>query len=235
MSVMTRRPRTLWIGGPACLVILLALAGCGDRGTDPDVRGQSDPGPVHVHGLGVNPADGALFIATHTGLFRAASGERTARRVAGRYQDTMGFTVAGPDRFLGSGHPDLREKLPPFLGLIESRDAGESWQARSLRGRADFHVLEASGQRVYGYGSDWETRRPQFLTKRRRRSPLGPAQRSGAADRTRDLPLRSAPTDGIRGTTRLRIARRRALLEARERSRCRAAGLERSRPVPRRP
>ena len=28
----------------------------------------ADPGPVHVHGLGVNPADGALFIATHTGL-----------------------------------------------------------------------------------------------------------------------------------------------------------------------
>ena len=161
---MTRRPRTLWIWGPASLLVLLVLAGCGDGGPDPDARGQSDPGPVHVHGLGVNPADGALFIATHTGLFRAGSGERTARRVAGRYQDTMGFTVTGPDRFLGSGHPDLREKLPPFLGLIESRDAGESWQARSLQGRADFHVLEASGQRVYGYGSDWETRRPQFLT-----------------------------------------------------------------------
>jgi hypothetical protein len=28
----------------------------------------ADPGPVHVHGLGINPADEALFIATHTGL-----------------------------------------------------------------------------------------------------------------------------------------------------------------------
>jgi photosystem II stability/assembly factor-like uncharacterized protein len=123
-----------------------------------------DPGPVHVHGLGVNPADGSLFVATHTGLFRAAGGETRARRVADRYQDTMGFTVVGPDRFLGSGHPDGREQLPPFLGLIESRDAGRTWRAVSLQGKVDFHVLEASGARIYGYGSDWKTREPRFLT-----------------------------------------------------------------------
>jgi hypothetical protein len=33
----------------------------------------SDPGPIHVHGLGINPADDSLFIATHTGLFRVAA------------------------------------------------------------------------------------------------------------------------------------------------------------------
>ena len=27
----------------------------------------ADPGPIHVHGLGINQADGSLFIATHTG------------------------------------------------------------------------------------------------------------------------------------------------------------------------
>jgi len=112
----------------------------------------------------VNPKDGALFVATHTGLFRAPAGQQTAVRVANRHQDTMGFTVVGPDRFLGSGHPDLREGLPPFLGLIRSTDAGRSWQAISLMGRADFHVLEASGKRVYGFGSDYQTRAPTFLT-----------------------------------------------------------------------
>jgi photosystem II stability/assembly factor-like uncharacterized protein len=76
----------------------------------------------------------------------------------------MGFTVVGPDRFLGSGHPDLREKLPPFLGLLRSDDAGESWRPMSLLGKVDFHVLEASGERIYGYGSDWKTRTPRFLT-----------------------------------------------------------------------
>jgi hypothetical protein len=115
----------------------------------------ADPGPVHVHGLGVNPADGALFIATHTGLYRVEEGARTAERVGGRYQDTMGFTVVGPNRFLGSGHPDINEarekNLPSLLGLIESTDSGESWQPISLLGEADFHVLRFAGARVYGY------------------------------------------------------------------------------------
>ena len=148
------------------LVLLVAalVAGCGGDGpAQPAAPRASDPGPIHVHGLGVDPADGALFVATHTGLFRAAQGERRARRVAGRFQDTMGFTVVGPNHFLGSGHPDLRDRLPPFLGLIESRDAGRSWHALSLQGKVDFHVLEAGGRRVYGYGSDFDSREPRFL------------------------------------------------------------------------
>jgi hypothetical protein len=122
-----------------------------------------DPGPVHVHGLGVNPAEGALFVATHTGLFRAPRGELRAQRVADRYQDTMGFTVTGPNRFLGSGHPDGRDKLPPFLGLIRSADAGRTWEPVSLMGERDFHVLEAAGDRIYGYGSDFDSKRASLL------------------------------------------------------------------------
>jgi photosystem II stability/assembly factor-like uncharacterized protein len=75
----------------------------------------------------------------------------------------MGFTVTGPDRFLGSGHPDGREGLPPFLGLIRSADAGRTWQPISLLGERDFHVLEATGDRIYGYGSDFESRRASLL------------------------------------------------------------------------
>ena len=151
----------------ATLLALAALgpASCGGGPDEPakSAPGAGDPGPIHVHGLGVNPTDGALFVATHTGLFRAAAGEPRARRVADRYQDTMGFTVTGPDRFLGSGHPDGREGLPPFLGLIRSTDAGRSWQPVSLLGKRDFHVLEAAGERVYGYGSDYESRQAGLL------------------------------------------------------------------------
>ena len=145
-------------------VAFLILAGCGeaDKAAQPAPE-VSDPGPIHVHGMGINPADGALFIATHTGLFRAGPGERRARRVADRYQDTMGFTVTGPDRFLGSGHPDGREDLPPFLGLIQSTDAGRSWKPVSLLGKRDFHVLEASGPRIYGYGSDFASGESSLL------------------------------------------------------------------------
>ena len=148
------------------LACLFAVA-CGDDeengSTGESPPAVSDAGPIHVHGLGVNPADGALFVATHTGLFRAPPGKTRARRVADRFQDTMGFTVIGPDRFLGSGHPDGREGLPPFLGLIRSTDAGRSWQPVSLLGERDFHVLEAAGSRVYGYGSDFESRQASLL------------------------------------------------------------------------
>ena len=134
---------------------------------------KEDPGVVHVHGLGINPADGAIFAATHTGLFRIPE-QGTATRVADRWQDTMGFTVVGPDSFLGSGHPDVREakakRLPPLLGLIESNDAGETWQSVSLQGTSDFHALRAIHDRIYGFdstggafmvsaeGTTWETR-----------------------------------------------------------------------------
>ena len=146
-----------------CLAGVL-VAGCGDDTREqPTAAANGDPGPIHVHGLGIDPADGSLIVATHTGLFRAAVGSERAVRVTDSFQDTMGFTVLGPNRFLGSGHPDGRESLPPFLGLIESRDAGRSWSPVSLQGEVDFHVLEASGERVYGFGSDFETREPRFL------------------------------------------------------------------------
>lgn len=139
------------------LVLLMVGAGCsdGDRPASPSPAAAEDPGVVHVHGLGINPRDGALFAATHTGLFTIGDG--TATRVTERLQDTMGFTVVGPDHFLGSGHPDFRDKqltVPnkrPLLGLIESRDAGRSWQPLSLLGEADFHALQIAHGLVYGY------------------------------------------------------------------------------------
>ena len=168
------------------LVIVLAAAGCGGGDRTADSPGQptgeqqtqeaKDSGPVHVHGLGVDPADGALLIATHAGLYRVAEGETAAQRVGDTRHDTMGFTVAGPNHFLGSGHPDPRkaveENLPPHLGLMESTDGGETWESVSLAGEADFHVLRVNGANVYGLdassgrfvastdgGRSWEERR----------------------------------------------------------------------------
>jgi hypothetical protein len=152
--------RSLLFFGVLAVVALLAVGGLlwlSDDGGEETFSGVPavDPGPVHVHGLGVDPADNALFIATHTGLYRVEEGERKAERVGDRYQDTMGFTIVGPNRFLGSGHPDRNEAqekdLPSHLGLIESTDKGESWESISLLGEADFHVLRFAGNRVYGY------------------------------------------------------------------------------------
>ena len=136
------------LGVVTLAVLVAAMWRSGGDGQETSATG---PGPVHVHGLGINPADRTLYIATHTGLFRAAQGEQRATRVGDSLQDTMGFAVVGPDRFLGSGHPDLTQDLPPLLGLIESTDEGRSWEPISLLGEADFHVLRSAGERVYGY------------------------------------------------------------------------------------
>jgi hypothetical protein len=147
----------------AIFLLAAVVVACGDDEDEPRPAPVGDPGIVHVHGLGRNPADGSLMVATHTGLFRAGAEGEEPERVADRFQDTMGFTVVGPDHFLGSGHPASVREDPAFLGLIESRDAGSTWRPISLRGEVDFHVLEAQGDVVYGFGSDFETREPRFL------------------------------------------------------------------------
>jgi hypothetical protein len=116
----------------------------------------------HVHGLGVNPADGSLLAATHFGMFRLAK-DGTGQRVSDSFQDTMGFTVIGPNQFLGSGHPDipgLRAGQPPLLGLITSDDAGATWTPLSLSGEADFHGLVNAHDTIYG----WNANTGQFMT-----------------------------------------------------------------------
>ncbi len=108
----------------------------------------------HVHGLGVDPADGFLYAATHYGVFRVPE-RGAAARVANRFQDTMGFTIGADSRFYGSGHPDLRLEpdLPVRLGLIISEDRAETWQPASLAGEADFHALEVRDEVVIGWDS----------------------------------------------------------------------------------
>jgi photosystem II stability/assembly factor-like uncharacterized protein len=142
------------------VVALVAVVWAVQRGGDHDdqVVSQEDPGVTHVHGLGVDPADGTLYAATHHGVFRIPE-QGQATRVADRFQDTMGFTVTGPNRFLASGHPDFSDKelfqegRDPHLGLIQSTDAGQTWKALSLLGEADFHGLAAAHGRIYGYSA----------------------------------------------------------------------------------
>lgn len=155
-TVKRRWDRRLFFG--AAVLAIPALVWSGIRLVSRDDRPSfavRDPGVSHVHGLGVNPRDGALYVATHHGTFRLGP-DRKVERIGESYQDTMGFTVAGADRFLGSGHPDsegFRRGQPPRLGLIESTDAGETWQSLSLSGEVDFHGLAFVHGRVYGWDS----------------------------------------------------------------------------------
>lgn len=165
-------------GFVATAVLLLAVTAAiafsvvgGDDGGDGGGGGAGGSDLTHVHGLGVNPKDGALYIATHTGLFRATDGATELARVGESRQDVMGFSVLGPDRFLGSGHPGPLQSGPSNLGLLRSDDGGENWDSVSLMGESDFHVLRARDRMVYGFdasngrfmvsgdrGSGWEER-----------------------------------------------------------------------------
>jgi hypothetical protein len=169
------RARTALAAVAAALVVTGCSAGT-DRGAAsgqrPALDPAADPGVAHVHGLGVDPADGVLYAATHFGLF-ALPEDGSAERIADRLQDTMGFTVVGPNTFLGSGHPDPEKdpELPPRLGLIRSTDAARTWQTVSLTGEVDFHALHSAHGSIYGWdsgtgrlmvsaddGATWDTR-----------------------------------------------------------------------------
>jgi photosystem II stability/assembly factor-like uncharacterized protein len=146
------RTRSTHVAGLLAAGVLLAACGTPDgvppADSAPDAAAASFG---HVHALDVNPGDDRLYVATHEGLFVHA-GDSFERVGEGR-QDAMSFTVAGPDRFLMSGHPEPGSGEPAHLGLTESTDAGRSWTPLSLEGEADFHTLEAAGDRVYGVDS----------------------------------------------------------------------------------
>ncbi|MHA6781837.1 F510_1955 family glycosylhydrolase [Pseudonocardia saturnea] len=127
--------------------VALTLAGC--AGPDASTGIASGPVFAHVHGLGVDPADGAVYVASHDGLFRSGPDGLTPAGAAGR--DLMGFTIAGPGTYLSSGHPAPGDDLPNPLGLVESRDGGETWASVSLTGEVDFHALEVASGTVFGY------------------------------------------------------------------------------------
>lgn len=157
---MSRTVRRTAAGGLA--LGLLTLAGCASEGApevSPTVSAEGAGGlPVlsagagHVHGLAVNPADGLVYLGTHTGAL-VVDGD-TIRRVGDTANDLMGFAVAGPDHFYASGHPGPGSTLPEPVGLIESTDGGETWEPLSLGGQADFHTMAASGEQVYGYAGE---------------------------------------------------------------------------------
>ena len=123
-------------------------------GTPTPQPDESRPPEVgHIHALAINPADQTLYAGTHYGLYRFPA-DSAGQHVGEVVQDFMGFTVVGPDHFLGSGHPNAHDtSQPASLGLIESTDAGQSWKALSLSGEADFHSLVYRHERVYGYDS----------------------------------------------------------------------------------
>lgn len=139
----------------AVIALVISLGGIAS-GASP----ATSPEPVeihHIHGLGFDAGKpDTLYVATHTGLVRIA---RAVTLVGGRRFDLMGFTShpRRPGVAFASGHPDLgtyRRERVTNLGLLVTRDGGETWEPVALRGEADFHALAYSprdGGTLYGW------------------------------------------------------------------------------------
>lgn len=138
------------------LAILLLIAAsiasaCATKEESGSDAGDAAAATSHVHGIAPGPAGGAL-IATHDGLYRVNRKAGSPELVGDNRHDLMGFTQAGRNRYVASGHPDPRDtRLPPNLGVVESHDQGRTWNGIAFYGEGDFHVLEAQGKYVYGY------------------------------------------------------------------------------------
>ena len=139
-------------------VALAALAsGCGDDEGD---AGSSLVDPAKrppIHSLAANPPGDGLLLGTNRGLYRI-DGD-TATRIPSKAETPDGSTPVGTflafatdgNGLLGSGHPDRRGAVAPFLGLIRSDDEGGTWRTVSRYEFSDLHVIQAIHDRIYAY------------------------------------------------------------------------------------
>lgn len=152
MSPMNQR---LAAAAATAAALSLALTACSgsDADSNPPASASASPSGVtvsHIHGLGLDPSDQRLYVATHEGVYTPDAKGRPAL-VGDSRDDFMGFTVAGAKTFFASGHPTAGHDGPGNKGLIKSTDAGKHWKALSLAGESDFHALEYVHNTVYGY------------------------------------------------------------------------------------
>ncbi|MFT4796089.1 MAG: photosystem II stability/assembly factor-like uncharacterized protein [Aquiluna sp.] len=124
--------------------ILLVATGCA-----------SAPGPKaiaqmeHVHSVAAD--GGNFYLASHHGIYKWSD---EGWNLIGEEFDAMGLTI---DRgvFYASGHPGPGQDFPNPLGILESRDNGDTWTPKSLTGEVDFHLLEVSGDSLVGVAANY--------------------------------------------------------------------------------
>jgi hypothetical protein len=155
----------------AFAVLLAGTAGCGGEsagsdGTPATSRPRSDrlvdfsKKPPYVNALDVDPATGEYLLTTNRGFWKIDPESDRVKQTRGTItapegSSTVGtfleLLVTGPGELLGSGHPDTKDELPPYLGLITSDDGGASWSVISRLGDADLHKIVLKHDRVYAF------------------------------------------------------------------------------------
>ncbi len=134
------------------VLAMTAVAGCGSQASSdaPQAGTRSDrlvdfsKKPPYVNALDVDPVTGEYLLTTNRGHWRIDPDGDEVTQVRGRIaaqgkSSTVGtfleLLVTGPGQLLGSGHPDQKNTLPQYLGLIRSDDMGRNWEVVSGSGR----------------------------------------------------------------------------------------------------
>jgi hypothetical protein len=182
------------------LVVLIAVVGCGGESAPtteapataaPTLDATVEPAPTQatettaspaINSVTVDPGDGTIMIGTGPSLYRVAPGADEAEPLTGQFTGPAGqgavsgnlvVSFAGAGDLLASGHPAEPGALPENLGLMRSRDQGETWEPAGEPSEADYHEIEVAGDLIVAVevespdisvsrdgGSTWETRTP---------------------------------------------------------------------------
>lgn len=153
----THRPsnlRRVSVAAALCTAIALAASACASG--SPSAGSLTEDN--HIHKLIPSDDGQSLLVGSHNGLFTVDldSGD-VAGPVGENVVDLMGLS-ATDDGLIASGHPGTSgtQRLQgPNVGLIRSADGGETWDAVSLEGVADFHALTydaSAGTMIGAYG-----------------------------------------------------------------------------------
>ena len=165
----------------------------------------------------------------------SAPGEKEAEKLTGQLDGgtvsgNLVVRFAGPNDLLASGHPQEGD-LPENLGLIRSKDHGETWTAVEGVEEADYHELEIVGDQLIAVeaespdikvsrdgGRSWETRTPpdapiDVVVNPARPRPLGGLDRAGHVRLDQWRPVLAPARYDLRGAADL--AERRLALQRR--------------------
>lgn len=126
------------------LGVLLLVSACNSKnGKEESKALESGYKVEHIHGLALTKDD-TLYVASHEGLIKTEDQGETWSLVGNNDFDFMGFHMQSDGTMLTSGHPGKTSNLPDPLGLLESKDNGESWKEKALLGEVDFHLLTSN-------------------------------------------------------------------------------------------
>ena len=122
------------------------------------------------------------MIGSGPALYRLAPGADEAEKLTGQLTTPQGeasvsgnlvVRFAGPGDLLASGHPEGGSSLPENLGLVRSRDHGDTWESVAGLGEGDYHELEVVGDLIVAVnaespdiqvsrdgGRSWESKTP---------------------------------------------------------------------------